>query len=326
MAVDAEPPEALAARVAAREPAGVARAISIVEDRRAASAAAIAALLRALAAQGGAVRCHRVGITGPPGVGKSSLVSALARAVRDRGRTVGVLAIDPSSPRSGGALLGDRARIQTDPTDDGTFVRSMASGGDLGGLARAAGGAVEVLSAAYDVVIVETTGVGQSETDIEHVADTVAMVIQPGSGDVLQFLKAGILEIPDLFVVNKADLGPLADRAASELTAALGVLDAASASRSSSVIRTSATEGDGIAELLDAIDAHRRTLEREGTLLARRVQSGAKWAARLFQTRYGERGVEQAGGRDALLLEMKRAIEGGAPALEAVARLGADLD
>ena len=159
------------------------------------------------------LRAARIGITGPPGVGKSTLVSALAKAVRQSGRTVGVLAVDPSSPRSGGALLGDRARIDIDPDDTGLFVRSMASGGDLGGLARAAGAAIDVLSSVYDVVLVETTGVGQSETDVEHVTDTVLMVIQPGSGDVLQFLKAGIIEIPDVFAVNKADLGAIAERA-----------------------------------------------------------------------------------------------------------------
>src|SRR6185437_15914402 len=139
---------------------------------------------------------HRVGLTGPPGVGKITLASALAAELRKRGHTVGVLAVDPSSRRSGGALLGDRARIDTEPGDQGLFVRSLATGGELGGLARAAPASVLVLAAAYDRVLVETVGVGQSETDIEHVVDTVVFVVQPGSGDALQFLKAGIMEIP----------------------------------------------------------------------------------------------------------------------------------
>ena len=196
--------------VRAGERVAVARALNIVEDRRPSARARIAALLRALG--GGRAEGHRIGLTGPPGVGKSTLVSTLAATLRARGQTVGVLAVDPSSPRSGGALLGDRARIDTDPDDQGLFVRSLATAGELGGLARAAPAAVMVLAAAYDRVLVETVGVGQSETDVEHVVDTVVFVVQPGSGDALQFLKAGIMEIPDVLVVNKADMGETAAR------------------------------------------------------------------------------------------------------------------
>ena len=149
-----------------------------------------------------------IGVTGPPGAGKSTLLSALLGAWRDSGLTVAMLAVDPSSRRSGGSLLGDRARIEFDPADRGVLIRSTAAGERLGGLARAdprrGAGA---LAAAFDVVVIETVGVGQAETEIADVADTVAVVVQPGSGDVLQFLKSGIMEIPDVLVVTKADLG-----------------------------------------------------------------------------------------------------------------------
>jgi LAO/AO transport system kinase len=310
----------LARRVEAAEPAAVARAISLVEDRRPGAEQQSVELLRALRHVGKASRGERVGLTGPPGAGKSSLLSALCRVAREQGRTVGVLAVDPSSPRSGGALLGDRARIAIDPDDTGLFVRSMASGGDLGGLSRAAGAAVEVLAAAYDLVVVETTGVGQSETDVEHVADTVVLVIQPASGDMLQFLKAGILEIPDVFVVNKSDLGAVADRARSELVAALDAIHTGGAAAwRPPIVSTSAPSASGIEELIEAIDNHRAHLDAGHALGARRTRSAATWALRLFMQRYGEVGVELAGGRDVLLARFTTAIEGGATGVEAVA-------
>ena len=162
------------------------------------------------AALGGDAPAHLVGVTGPPGAGKSSLLSALLGVWRRDGRSVAVLAVDPSSKRSGGSLLGDRARIEHDPADDKVLIRSTAAGGRLGGLAPATREAAMALAAAFDVVVVETVGVGQSETDVEEVCDTVAVVVQPASGDVLQFLKAGIMEVPDVLVVTKADLGDAA--------------------------------------------------------------------------------------------------------------------
>lgn len=308
----------LVPRVLRREPSAVAKAISLVEDRRASAEPRIVELLRALAASGRGATAHRVGVTGPPGVGKSSLLSALVREARAKGRSVGVLAVDPSSPYSGGALLGDRARIESDADDIDVFIRSMASGGQLGGLARAAAAAVDVLGAVYDLVLIETTGVGQSETDIEHVADTVLLVIQPGSGDVLQFIKAGILEIPDLLAVNKADLGAIAERALAELNSALNVTsEGRSHGHPPPVLRTSATTGQGIPELLAAIDGHRAELA--GELLARRrIQKAARWALRLFTQRHGEVGVEARGGAKALEHELWERIDKGASAVEAV--------
>jgi LAO/AO transport system kinase len=315
----------LAQRVVAGDPAAVARAISLVEDRRAAAAPKTIELLIALGTASRREQCQRIGITGPPGVGKSSLVSALARLVRSSGRSIGVLAVDPSSPRSGGALLADRARIEIDPDDSKMFVRSMASGGDLGGLARAAGAAVDVLSAAFDVVLVETTGVGQSETDVEHVADSVVLVIQPASGDMLQFLKAGILEIPDVFVVNKADLGDVATRAGAELRAALSTQGAAAADLwVPPVVFTSVATGRGLGELLEAADAHYRHLRERSLLAEHRREAAAAWALQLFTRRYGEVSVERAGGPLQLLARLREWISDGATAVEAVGRAAAD--
>jgi len=311
----------LAQKVVAHEPGGVARAISMVEDRRAESEAQIVTLLRTLGRAADPLRAHRIGVTGPPGVGKSTLVSALARVARQAGRTVGVLAVDPSSPRSGGALLGDRARIEIDPEDTELYVRSMASGGDLGGLARAAGAAVDVLSAAYDLVLVETTGVGQSETDVEHVADTVLMVIQPGSGDVLQFLKAGIIEIPDVFAVNKADLGVIAERAVAELSSALAASHAGSGAGIPKVVLTSAASLRGVPELLSALDAHRAGLVETGKLGSRRVRATAEWALHLFAQRWGEYGIIDVGGRAALLTQLEARVLRGATAFQAVSEI-----
>ena len=197
--------------------------LNLVENRTPAAREEVGALLRAVspAALGGEAPAHVVGVTGPPGAGKSTLLGELMRAWRAGGRSVAVLAVDPSSRRSGGALLGDRARLPADPDDAALFIRSTAAAGRLGGLAPATRTAAHALAAAFDVVVVETVGVGQSETEVAEVADTVAVVVQPGAGDVLQFLKAGIMEIPDVLVVAKADLGEVALRTRRDLHAAL---------------------------------------------------------------------------------------------------------
>src|SRR5581483_9181015 len=164
-----------------------------------------------------------VGLTGPPGVGKSTLAGALITAYRAQGKSIGVIAVDPSSRRSGGALLGDRTRLRTDPDDQSVFIRSMAARDQLGGLAEITYGAMVLMRALYDVVLVETVGVGQSETDIAMAADTVVFCVQPGSGDSLQFMNAGIVEIPDVVVVTKGDMGHAAIRARADVKGALGM-------------------------------------------------------------------------------------------------------
>ena len=209
---------------------------------------------------------------------------------------MGVVAVDPSSMRSGGALLGDRARMAFDPGDQGLFVRSLATQGALGGLAHATHAAVEVLASAYDIVLVETVGVGQTEVAVTHVADTVVLVVQPGSGDVLQFLKAGVMEIPDLLVVNKADHGPTATRAASDLKAALSTLRQVGAGEGDQeVILTSARDHAGIDALADALVKHARVLGPAG-ILARRHAGRVEWASNWLERSVGSVGIEALGG------------------------------
>jgi LAO/AO transport system kinase len=252
----------------------------------------VAALLREVSpgALGGEARAHVVGVTGPPGAGKSMLLGELVRAWRAAGRSVAVLAVDPSSKRSGGALLGDRARIPFDPDDDRVFIRSTAAAGRLGGLAPATRAAANALAAAFDVVVVETVGVGQSETDVAEVADTVAVIVQPGSGDVLQFLKAGIMEIPDVLVVTKADLGDVALRARRDLNAALRSLGS---SEVAVVAVSSVAPVSGIDELVAALDAHRERTDVAG----RRVRARRLSALREFVGEHGESALRALGGR-----------------------------
>ena len=244
------------------------------------------------AALGSEPGAHVIGITGPPGAGKSSLLSMLVGTWRGRGKTVAVLAVDPSSKRSGGSLLGDRARIEHDPADDGVLIRSTAAGGRLGGIAPSTREAVEALAPAFDVVVVETVGVGQSETDVEDVCDTVAVVVQPASGDVLQFLKAGIMEVPDLLVVTKADLGDVATRSRRDLGQALKAIGSAEVPV---VAVSSLPPGTGFEELADALDEH-----RGGVDVAERRRRGRRGAAlREFTAEHGENALRAIGGRRA---------------------------
>jgi LAO/AO transport system kinase len=244
------------------------------------------------AALGGEPPAHVIGITGPPGAGKSTLLSALVSEWRGRGRTVAVLAVDPSSKRSGGSLLGDRARIEHDPRDDGVLIRSTAAGGRLGGLAAATREAAEALAPAFDAVVIETVGVGQSETDVEDVCDTVAVVVQPASGDVLQFLKAGIMEVPDLLVVTKADLGDVATRSRRDLGQAL---KAVGSSDVPVLAVSSVPPPSGIEELADALEEHRERSD----LAARRLRARRGAALREFTAEHGERALRDLGGRRA---------------------------
>ncbi|HWF56048.1 MAG TPA: GTP-binding protein [Solirubrobacteraceae bacterium] len=270
----------------------VARAVlNLVENRTDAARAATATLLATVspAALGSEAPGHIVGLTGPPGVGKSMLLSRLVAGWRASGRTVAVLAVDPSSRRSGGSLLGDRARLEVDPRDRGLFIRSTAAADRLGGLAPATRAAATALSVAFDVVVIETVGVGQSETEVAEVADTVVVVVQPGSGDVLQFLKAGIMEVPDVLVVTKSDLGRVATRALSDLRAALRSLGA----RDTAVVLVSSVPPPaGIDELLEAIDAHRAGLD----VAARRLAARRAHALADFAAEHGERGMRALGG------------------------------
>jgi len=240
-----------------------------------------------------APRAQVIGLTGPPGVGKSSLMGALIKAWRGAGRTVGVIAIDPSSPTTRGALLGDRTRLATDPEDTGVFVRSMAARDRLGGLAALTVPAMVLMRALYDIVVIETVGVGQSETDVATVADTVVFCVQPGSGDSLQYMKAGIMEVPHIAVVTKADMGPVAVRARSDVKGALGLAEEQGDGWSPPVLMVSASTGEGIDELIAVIDQHQRHLGAGGRDEARR-QQGERWLEDMIRARFGTEGLRAA--------------------------------
>lgn len=292
---------ALGARLRARDPSAAPDALNLLESTTARDREQAAALLREVspAALGGEAQGHIVGVTGPPGAGKSTLLSALLRSWRgtapgtsDQDRTVAMLAVDPSSRRSGGSLLGDRARVDFDPSDPGVFIRSTSAGEQLGGLSAATRASAQALAAAYDVVVIETVGVGQAETDVADVADTVVVVVQPGSGDVLQFLKSGIMEIPDVLVVTKADLGQVAMRTRRDLTAALRSLG----SRSTKVIPVSSlSPPQGVDELVATLDEHRGELD----IAARRLHARRASALADYAREHGERGLNALGGRRA---------------------------
>ena len=280
----------------ARQPAALARAVSLVENRRAGADALLAAIHPRIN------RARRIGITGPPGAGKSTITSQISRHYREAGLTVGIIAVDPTSPFSGGALLGDRVRMEQVALDPGVFIRSMATRGSLGGLSGATRDVCDVLDAfGFDRILIETVGVGQSELEVAHTADTSAVVLVPESGDSIQTLKAGLMEIADVFVVNKADR-PGADRLVHELELMLGLragnalkdvpahhgveLKAANPARRARelaaadgstnwtppVLKSVGNQGEGIVELITALDRHFVYLEASGVLRDRRRQ------------------------------------------------------
>ena len=284
------------------EDPAIARVLAQVEDVRPAQLEAQRQIIRALESSTPAANTV-IGLPGPPGAGKSSLAGALIRHWLDAGHPdsaagVGMVAVDPSSRRSGGALLGDRARLRFE-SGERVFVRSMASREQLGGLAPATRAAVTVLRAAFPRTLVETVGVGQSEVDVETVADSVVIVLQPGSGDTLQFMKAGLLEIPDVLVVHKWDLGEIAERTRSDLLALLPLLTTpGDAHWDPPVIGVSSQSGEGVSELAEALASHRDWLERSGELARRRRRARTEWILELFSRRYGTRGIESLGGSE----------------------------
>jgi LAO/AO transport system kinase len=291
----------LGARLRARDLSAAPAALNLLESTAPADREEADALLREVspAALGGEAPGHVIGVTGPPGAGKSSLLSALLRSWREQRRSLAILAVDPSSRQSGGSLLGDRARIDFDPTDREVFIRSTATGERLGGLSWATRSAAQALAAAFDVVVIETVGVGQAETEIAEVADTVAVVVQPGSGDVLQFLKSGIMEIPDVLVVTKADLGQVAMSALRDVNASLRSLGKRS---TWTVAVSSLPPPRGIDELMQGFAQHWLELTRDGgrKLAERRLQARRAAAVTDFAVEHGEGGLRALGGRRAI--------------------------
>jgi LAO/AO transport system kinase len=253
----------LAERVLAGDPRAIARAISLIEDEDPASADVVRGIFNSTG------RAYLIGVTGPPGAGKSTLVDRLIGEIRSSGATIGVIAVDPTSPFSGGAVLGDRLRMQAHASDEGVFIRSMATRGHLGGLARATGDAALVLDAAgRDTIIIETVGVGQDEVDIIRTADVSVVTLVPGTGDEVQALKAGIMEIADIFVVNKADREG-ADRLMSSVEANLALQMYGKDDWRPPIVKTTATTGQGVKALVDAISQFRAHSERTQALRRR---------------------------------------------------------
>ena len=302
------------AGVLAREPRAIARAISLVED----GDKGLPALSAGVFPHTGAATS--VGLTGAPGVGKSTIATALVRTARSHEQRVAVLAIDPTSPYTGGALLGDRVRMQEHATDPDVFIRSMATRGHLGGMALAAPEAVRILDAAgFDLVIVETVGVGQAEIDVAAATDTTLVVLAPGLGDAIQMAKAGILEVADVFVVNKADRD-----GAAEVRRELKQMLHLGAARpwDPPVLATAAADGTGIDELWDDIERHRAWLESSGTLAADREAAVVHEVRALAGERLAASVAAQLGGDDGVRAKLRdRALDPYAAADELIRRI-----
>ena len=266
-------PQTFIERVRAGDPRALARAISAIEDRRPESLD----LLKALFPFSGKARL--VGLTGAPGAGKSTLVDHLARLYRQQGRTLGIIAVDPTSPYTGGAILGDRIRMQSHHADPGIYIRSMATRGFLGGLAGTTADVATVLDASgKDLVLIETVGVGQDEVDIVRLADITIVILVPGMGDDVQTIKAGIMEIADIFVINKSDHEG-AERVEREIRA-MQALASRADHWTPPIVKTVATEGTGVADLAAAIAQYEDFLEKNGLLLKKKTEN---WRQRLVE-------------------------------------------
>jgi LAO/AO transport system kinase len=304
-------PADLAARLDHADPAAVSRAISLVENTR----PGFEQLLAAIHPRTG--RAHRVGVTGPPGAGKSTLTQALVSGWRAEGLTVAVVAVDPTSPLTGGALLGDRIRMEGVALDPGVFIRSMATRGALGGLALATREVCDVLDAAgFDRIVVETVGVGQSELDVVAATDTTILVLVPESGDGIQTLKSGLMEVADVLVVNKADR-PGADRLVREIEIALG-MRSDRGPWSPPVLTTVATSSEGVAAVRDAVERHRIEFTASGQLASRRGERLARQLQDVVRRALG-RWAWEAGAGERLVAERRDAVEAGATTPYAVA-------
>jgi LAO/AO transport system kinase len=294
----------LAAAVERGERTAVAEALNLLDDQRGLARDKAAALLANLQCSQSGTRGQLIGITGPPGAGKSTLSAALISLWRQRGLRVGVLAVDPSSPISGGALLGDRLRMQSSAEDDGVFVRSLSNRGQFGGLSAEVWPMSIVMLASFDLVLIETVGVGQREVDIARMCDTTCYIAQPGSGDSVQYLKAGILEVPHILVVNKEDMGAPADRTLAELGAALE-REHPDGNWQVPVLSTSAINNSGIEALADAIEQHYQELISRHLLESRHRSYQAYWILKNLQEEFGSFGIEQLGGEKTLLTQLQ---------------------
>jgi LAO/AO transport system kinase len=304
---------ALGARLRERDLSAAPAALNLLESTATSDREQARRLLHELSAPdaAGEAQGHVIGVTGPPGAGKSTLLSELLKRWRERASTVALLAVDPSSRRSGGALRGDRARIEFDASDGGVFIRSTSAGERLGGLAWGTRAAAQALAHAFEIVVIETVGVGQAETDVADAADTVAVIVPPGGGDVLQFYKAGIMEIPDVVVVTKADLGAIAMRTTRELGAALRSLGCPS---TPVLAVSSLPPATGIEQLIVALDSHRASSD----VAARRVRARRASALSDYTREHGERGLRALGGRHGA----ERLLEQQAPALDTQSLVG----
>jgi len=300
-------PDDLAGAIAAHDRGAVATALNMLDDRRPEARKCASRMLATLPSERLDAGAHLIGVTGPPGAGKSSLTAALIQVWRTQGKRIGILAVDPSSPLSGGALLGDRLRMMAGEgiADHSVFVRSLASRGEYGGLSAEVWPMSLVMLAAFDIVLIETVGVGQREVDVSKLSDTTVFVAQPASGDSIQFLKAGIMEVPHVLVVNKADMGAPARRTLAELKTTLG-------SRTDTegwevpAVAVSATTFTGIEALIDTIETHRVWLAERGLLAERRKRFQAEWILKRLREDFGRFGIERLGGEPGLFRALTR--------------------